>query len=180
MVSPCAPGLQRNSMSLPPRCVVDSCALEDLQVCRLLRPFLSATSAVIPDLLADEMRAGTWSQIQTWGAQIVGLAGDELREVIRLSQGRRALSPYDFATIVIARRENVPLLTSNFSHIPDAAGEHGVSVFGVLHVVEQIVSLAIVNPPAAASGLRAMLDGGSFLPWDECERLIRRWSSLTP
>lgn len=165
-------------MSLPPRCVADTCAVEYLRVGELLRPFLASTTALIPDLLQDEMSGPVWSQVQTWGAQVTELTNDEVREVIRLSHERRALSPHDFATIVVAKREGVPLVTSNFAHLPAEAQKHGVGVFGVLRVVQELVAIATIDPLAAARGLTAMLGADCYLPEEECKRLIARLAAM--
>lgn len=167
-------------MALPPRFVIDTCAVEDLQLGKVLRPCLAASTVFIPDLLEHEIRDVTWSLYQTWGGQVSSLSGDELREVMMLSRERRALSNYDAAVLFVARRERLPLVTSNFKHVPSAAADHGVQVIGVLKVLEELVSMAVVDPPSAASAIKGMLSENSFLPEDDCERLIQRWSVAGP
>jgi hypothetical protein len=76
--------------------------------------------------------------------------------------------------ILVARRELVPVLTSNFSHLPRDAQRHGVESFGVLRVVEELVQLSIVDPPMGADGIRAMMEAGSYLPEAECPKLVAR------
>jgi hypothetical protein len=161
-------------MSLPRRCVIDTSAAEDLHAGKLLRPFLAVTHALIPDLLEHEFGQARWAQIHAWGVETAELSGVELKEVIKLNRERPALSTYDHAVILVARRESVPMLTSNFSHVPQQARAYGVASFGVLRVVEELVRLSIVDPPAGVHGIQAMIDAGSYLPEDHCRRMIAR------
>lgn len=53
-----------------------------------------------------------------------------------------------------------------------------VEVRGILWVFDQIVENNLIVPPIAAERLYLLLNEGSFLPAQECESRIQRWSNL--
>jgi len=56
-----------------------------------------------------------------------------------------------------------------------AAEAEGVTVRGVLWVLDELVAAAAVTPARAAEGLRTMLAQGARLPSDECRRRLGAW-----
>lgn len=166
------------SMALPSKCVVDTCAILDLEAGCFLRPFLARTEARVPDILEEELRPDLWQDIQRWGVRVEGLSGAEIAEISELSNVWRGLSIYDWSVILVARRESVPVVTNNYKHIPKAACAMGVKHIGVLGVIEGLVNARCVDPPAALCGLEAIRKAGSYLPEDTLARLEKRFQRM--
>jgi hypothetical protein len=70
---------------------------------------------------------------------------------------------------------NAPLITGHW-RLNDLANVNGVSVHGVLWVLDEMVHFKALTPRQAAAGLKQMLDLGARLPLDECSKRLASWS----
>jgi hypothetical protein len=51
-----------------------------------------------------------------------------------------------------------------------------VEVHGVLWILDRLIEKKVLTPRLAAAKLRLMLDEGAFLPPDECNARLEKWS----
>jgi hypothetical protein len=81
----------------------------------------------------------------------------------------------DGSVWLLARREGAILLTGD-SKLRKAAQASDVEVRGVLWVLDELVGASRLLPAKALESLGLMRDGGAFLPQDECNKRITKWT----
>jgi len=157
------------------QCLVDSSVLIDLGHGDLLQLFFQlGLQPAAPDLVLDELIEPDRARLEDMGLERVILTAEELVEVRIVAATEKRLSLADWAAFIAARNRNVTLLTGD-SRLRQLAQRGGVPVHGVLWVLDQIESAALLKPPRLATALRKVLAGGARLPTAECERRLRRW-----
>lgn len=100
-----------------------------------------------------------------------GLSGGLIFEVSE--QGKRCLQ----LTLHGALLSGYPLLTGD-GKLRKPATKDGIQVFGVLWLLDQIVTHALIPSIRAADALEAMLQHGARLPQAECHQRLQRWRGI--
>ncbi len=158
-----------------PACIVDTSVLIDLHVGRLLRPvFQLPLFLMAPDVLIAELQEPDGDLLLDYGLTRIELSGDDVGEVCRLTNLYRGPSVNDLFALVAAKAMGALLLTGD-RHLREAAEREGVAVHGTLWLLDEMVRLAVIPPLVAAQALERMLEKGGRLPWDKCEKRLRRW-----
>ena len=158
-------------------CVSDSSLLIDLRAGRLLTAaFRLPWDWLAPDVVIAELRSLPVDELMRPGLRQIELPGREVRQVEQLAERYRRPSRTDLFALVAARMRSAILLTGD-RHLRRAAEQEGVSVHGVLWLVDELVRLGIVTGPDAAAALRAMVEVGSRLPKAEVAARIERYTS---
>jgi predicted nucleic acid-binding protein len=86
----------------------------------------------------------------------------------------RKPSPNDLAALALAKSRGATLLTGD-APLREAAATEGVTVHGVLWLLDMLVAKAAITPEIAAAALDAILADGSRLPDHECRQRLRAW-----
>jgi predicted nucleic acid-binding protein len=160
--------------------VVDTNILIDLYRGGVHRELFRLPFAVLaPDVIVAELIEPAGSTLFNLGLQTVEFTSAEVLRVIELSRTHPEASINDLFALVLARSRNVLLLTGDKRLRRIAEDEHGLDVHGTLWVLDQLVKQKIVPSPRAAIALRDMLTSGSRFPKSECDRRLRKWSSIS-
>ena len=107
--------------------------------------------------------------------RVVELSPEELSSVQGVSV-RLRVSLADASALALAKRLGAALLSGDQA-LRKAAAAEKIEVRGVLWVLDRLVERRLLVPGAAATHLRTLMDGGSFLPAGECNERLRRWEA---
>jgi hypothetical protein len=131
---------------------------------------------LIPDLAIQELIRPRWETLAVLGLEARELAAGQMVELSRLRQAYRNLSIIDLAAFLLAKALDVTLLTGDW-RLSELASSNGLSVHGVLWLLDEMVHYQALMPGQAATALRRMRAQGARLPSDECEKRIKNWSN---
>ena len=135
---------------------------------------------IVPDLLlSDEFLSLDHVELQAFGLQVRSLDGDQLLELITIRQQYPQLSVNDLAAYVLAHDLGAVLLTGDGNLRKVALANH-VKCHGTLWLLDEIVRLQIATSQDAFRALQEMLEHGSRLPGDECQKRFTRWKTTSP
>lgn len=85
-------------------------------------------------------------------------------------------SRYDCFALVLAKKEQCPLLTGD-QNLRKAAEQEQVEVKGTLWVVENLVSDGIIDLASARQAYARMKANGRRLPWEQAETRLETMQS---
>ncbi len=129
----------------------------------------------IPDLVFAEVKSPDQALLTSLGLVVRPLSGSELNRIIALNANYPAPSPADLAVLVAASVDGATVITGD-GPVRSAAKQEGLSVHGLLWILDQMVADAVVTASRAAAGLTAIIKKGAYLPPAEVERRLQSWS----
>lgn len=160
----------------PPLLVTDTNIWIDLENGGLLvEVFQLLYQFVIPDFALSELSRPRWETLEEMGVSVHDLSTEQVLQLIELRQVYRNLSVIDLAAFVLAKGLDAALLTGD-RRLNALANAHGLTVHGVLWLLDALVESEIVPPFHAAEALNRMVEVGARLPPDECEKRKTAWS----
>jgi hypothetical protein len=130
---------------------------------------------LIPDFATRELIKPSWQTLRTLGLGSQELLPDQVIELAQLRPFYRNLSVTDLASFLLARSLGATLLTGD-SRLYELANTNGLSVHGVLWLLDKIVLLRVLAPEHTSTALQKMLEAGARLPQDECRKRLSDWS----
>ncbi len=157
------------------QCIVDTNILIDLNRGDLLGwlfalPFQFAA----PDGVLDELQEPDRDRLRQMGLQRIALSTEQLLQAALLSAEHRHLSLGDCTALIAARMTQSVLLTGD-AGLRRLAHQQGITVHGVLWVLDELEAAELLSYSALAASLRQMLTAGARLPVDECDIRLKRW-----
>jgi hypothetical protein len=129
-----------------------------------------------PDIATRELIRPHWQTLQALGLVLQELLADQVIELAQLRFSHRNLSVIDLASFLLAKSLDATLLTGD-SRLYYLANANGLSVHGVLWLLDEMVRLRVLVPDQVAGALRKMLEAGARLPQDEYRKRLVDWSS---
>jgi predicted nucleic acid-binding protein len=129
---------------------------------------------VTPDVVLAELENSDSSRLVEFGLISSELDGGQLKEVGFLRQYNIKISFNDICALILASYLNVTLLTGD-KNLNKLAQKHNVKVHGTLWVLDELIQLTQLSERQAAIALRQMINSGSRLPEDECNKRLRLW-----
>lgn len=155
--------------------VVDTSILIDMHIGKIVSQFFMLPyTFVAPDVIIAELNEPKGEMLLALGLQQKDLAGEQVKEVIRLRKNYRKPSVNDLFALVLARILVVPLLTNDGS-LRKAAIQEKIPVHGTLWILDEMVERKIISHHEAATALKHMCDRRSRLPQDECDKRFEQW-----
>jgi hypothetical protein len=130
---------------------------------------------IIPDFAIPELMRPRWETLKALGLEAHELIAEQLSELLQLRQIYRNLSIIDLAAFLLARMLDATLLTGDWRLI-ELANVNGLSVHGVLWLLDEMVHFQALTRVQAATALRRMLEQGARLPAEECKNRLSSWS----
>lgn len=97
--------------------------------------------------------------------------------LIKLKEKYRRLSVPDLSVLVLAKEQKMPLITGD-KDLKKASFHEKVTCYGVLWILDIMVSEKIVAGKRAVDALSLMRNRGRYLPEDECIKRINIWGKL--
>lgn len=129
----------------------------------------------IPDIAIPELIRPRWETLEVLGLRAHELPAEQMVELIQLRQLHKNLSIIDLAAFLLAKMLDATLLTGDW-RLNELANASGLSVHGVLWVLDEMVRFKALAPGQAAIALERMLELGARLPTEECSNRLTRWS----
>ena len=159
--------------------VVDTSIWIDLSNAGLVDSFfmLPYTIIVTDFVHSKEYIRFGWRVLEQKGLRFQGLDPQEVAGLYALSQKRRKISLVDLAMFIVARKVQGILLTGDNDLRQLALQE--LEVHGFLWVMDEMVSLTILEPTDAIALLQSILKlPTTRLPKSKCEKTIKKWENL--
>jgi len=130
---------------------------------------------LIPDFAIPELIRPSWETLEALGLEAHELIAEQMVELAQLRQAHRNLSIIDLAAFLLAKTLDAPLISGDW-RLNELANASGVSVHGVLWILDEMVHLKALTFRQAAAGLKRMLDLGARLPVGDCNKRLASWS----
>lgn len=157
------------------QCVIDTNILIDLSRGNLLVwLFALPYSFAAPDGVLDELREPDRERLQRMGLQRIALSTEQLVQAALFSAEHPNLSLGDCTALIAARTAHTILLTGD-AGLRRLAQQQGLTVHGVLWVLDELEAAGLLSTRDLAASLRQMLAAGARLPSDECNARLKRW-----
>ncbi len=132
----------------------------------------------VPGLaIIDELLQPGWPAIESLGVTALELEVEEIQALPALRLKYRSLSLIDLAAYLLAKRQRAMLLTGD-SHLRKLGLESGLTVHGILWLLDELLACQTIDYLRAANALQSILDGGARLPEDETMRRFNRWTKI--
>jgi hypothetical protein len=128
-----------------------------------------------PDFAIPELIRPRWETLEVLGLEAHELIAEQVVELAHLRQTYRNLSIIDLAAFLLAKTLDATLLTGDW-RLNELAKANGLSVHGVLWLLDEMVHFRVLTLGQAAIALRRMLDQGARLPVEEWSNRLARWS----
>ena len=159
-------------------CVTDANIWIDLQNADLLDAAfkLDCTWRTPNIVVRDEVLTVDRDLLMNLGLDVRTLSGDELNRILTLNGRYPNPSPKDLSVLVVADVDD-GIVVSGDGPLRDAARNEGMTVHGVLWVLDRLVDEAIITKARAATALNAILQQGARLPEDPVEGRLEDWQS---
>ncbi len=165
-----------NGMALQSVLVTDTNIWIDLENGGILvEVFQLPYQFLIPDFAIPELVRPRWESLKVLGLRAYELPAEQVVELLRLRQVHKNLSIIDLAAFLLAKMLDATLLTGDW-RLNELASASGLSVHGVLWLLDGMLHFKALTSKQAATALRQMLESGARLPADECNNRITRWS----
>jgi len=157
-------------------CVLDTSVASDVQAAGLWDAVTRlGVTVMVPQVVAfTELRPADLAGAQGCGMLVEPLDGKEEAAAASFAQIFRKPSPNDLAALALAKSRGATLLKGD-APLRDAAAAEGVTVHGVLWLLDMLVARAAITPEITAVALHAVLADGSRLPDHECQQRLRAW-----
>lgn len=140
----------------------------------LLEVFHLPYQFLIPDFAIQELIRPRWETLEVLGLRAHELPAEQVVELLQLRQVHKNLSIIDLAAFLLAKMLEATLLTGDRC-LNELASASGLSVHGVLWLLDEMVHFKALSPGQAATALKRMLELGARLPAEECSNLLTRW-----
>jgi hypothetical protein len=129
---------------------------------------------LIPDFAVLELIQPNWEVLHTLGLETFELAAQDISMLSELRQKHNNLSMIDLAAYLTAKKVNAILLTGD-KRLLELAKANGLSVHGVLWLLDELVHYQTIAPKQAAVALERIRDSGARLPAEECTKRLASW-----
>ena len=165
-------------------CVIvnDASCLIDLHKGGLLPAFFELPYRIVVPLPVRQsefldLSSGEWVQLEDAGMQVHDLTPGEIGKAIALKKIHPGLSANDCFCFVTALNYSGVLLTGD-SQLRRVAENRGLSVHGVLWVVDELMTKQNCEPVLLAQALKLWLDDERvFLPRNEIRKRLMNFES---
>lgn len=163
--------------------ISDANILIDMEAGGLLASMFSLGCRIaVPDLLyADELEHRNVNYLAL-GLSQMSLTGAEMQEMQTLAARYPRAGRNDLSALVLARREQCPLVTGDFA-LRQAAEAEQVVIRGTLWLVQEMVQQQKISVAVAREAYARMQITGRRLPWEEAEAgllAVERSMNRTP
>jgi predicted nucleic acid-binding protein len=165
-------------MTLPPVLVTDTNIWIDLENGKILADvFRLPYQFFTTDFAVEEHIHPGWAALQELGLKTHDLEPENILELVHLRQIYRQLSAVDLAALLLAKALEASLVTGD-RRLNELAKAQGLTVHGVLWILDEMLIHQVLTASQAAIALRKMLAHGARLPDVECQKRFESWSGI--
>lgn len=141
----------------------------------LIEVFRLPYQFLIPDFAIQELIQPGWKTLEVLGVKAHELPADQIVVLHQLRRTYQNLSIIDLAAFLIAKMLDTILVTGD-RRLNELANAHGLTVHGVLWLLDEMLRFKILTLEQAKKALEQMLESGARLPAEECRIRFVRWS----
>ena len=113
-----------------------------------------------PDFAIPEFIHPRWETLEVLGLEARELSAEQVLELVQIRQLHKNLSISDLATFLLTKTLGATLLTGD-SRLNELASAQGLTVHGVLWLLDEVVHFQALAPGQAALALQRMLAQGA-------------------
>lgn len=136
--------------------------------------YLFSTTNIILDELYDNQIDVIRPHIASGKFTIIEITEDEITEIKKMSLEETRLSEQDWSAIFYAHKKQAFILSGD-RRLRQVAEAKGLTTYGILWILDQIVDKRILMPEEVCSFLKELMLINNRLPWEECEKRARLW-----
>jgi predicted nucleic acid-binding protein len=155
--------------------ILDTSICIDLYHGKLLKAVLQLQhKIVLPDVIIAELEEPAGELLLKIGFIQEGTSGEETKNIIALRNEYASPSTNDLVALYLARRNACYLITGD-NVLRNAAKQEGVTVHGLLWLMDALVEFEMITKSKAYEALKSIIEAGSWLPQRECEERFKKW-----
>jgi len=130
----------------------------------------------VPDVLFHDELREYHGDLPGKGLHQMAMSPDAIAEIssVQAKHSKSGVSFYDCAGLVLAQREDCPLLAGDGA-LRQVAMAEGVVVRGTIWIVGELLDAGIIDTERAKTAYKMMKAQGSRLPWDKAEEQIQHY-----
>jgi len=139
-------------------------------------PFEIHTTDFVSSKIKGEILNRFQNYVKKKLINIHSLSGEELDEVVNLSNDYPPLSQSDCSCLWLCQHLSAILLTGD-KQLKIIASRKNIPIHGSIWIFEQLISHGEISPEVAGNKLKELMDINDRLPEKECLEKIREWES---
>jgi predicted nucleic acid-binding protein len=124
--------------------------------------------------LNEEQVAITEAHIQSEQFVLIQISDEDFAAILIEAKTDRKMSEQDWSAYYYAQKLKALLLTEN-DHLRKKAEANGISVCGILWVLDELLARNIITTTEAFNYLKDLMQKNKRLPKKECEARLREW-----
>ncbi len=157
------------------RLFLDTTICIDLFNGRLLEKVLTLPyEFVLPDVIVAELLDPPGEYLIQLGYSMQQIPAEAIGQFFSLREKYTKPSTNDLFALLMARIHTCALLTGD-GDLREAARNEGVTVHGLLWILDRLVEYQMLTKADAAASLERIVASGSWLPKRDCEVRLKRW-----
>jgi predicted nucleic acid-binding protein len=155
--------------------ISDANILIDIKVAGLINEmFRLQYEYAVPGLLFEQELKQNHADLIAKGLRLLDLETSSIGQLDELGNKYKGISRFDLMALMLARTEQVPLLTGD-RKLRQVCMIEEIEVRGTLWLIERMFTENFISVRQAEVAYQRMQDDGSRLPWDEVEKQLRRF-----
>ncbi len=155
--------------------ILDTSICIDLYHGKLLKAVLQLQhKIVLPDVIVAELKEPHRELLLELGFLEETTAGNEINNIMALREIYEGPSTNDLFALLLAKRDASYLITGD-NALRNAAKHEGVSVHGLLWLMDTLIENKVISKSEAFEALERIIKAGSWLPKKEYEERFKKW-----
>jgi predicted nucleic acid-binding protein len=154
--------------------IIDLIKIELFSSCLRLPYRFVTTNLILYSELNEQQVAITEAHIQSGQFALIQISDEELAVILTEAKTDRKLSEQDWSAYYYAQKMKALLLTGD-NHLRKKAEANGISVCGILWVLDELLATNIITITEAFNYLKDLMQKNKRLPKKECEARLREW-----
>jgi predicted nucleic acid-binding protein len=154
--------------------IIDLIKIELFSSCLRLPYRFVTTNLILYSELNEEQVAITEAHIQSEQFVLIQISDEDFAAILIEAKTDRKMSEQDWSAYYYAQKLKALLLTEN-DHLRKKAEANGISVCGILWVLDELLARNIITTTEAFNYLKDLMQKNKRLPKMDCEARLREW-----
>jgi predicted nucleic acid-binding protein len=154
--------------------IIDLIKIELFSSCLRLPYRFVTTNLILYTELNEEQVAISEAHIQSGQFDLIQISEEDFAAILIEAKTDRKLSEQDWSAYYYAQKLKALLLTEN-DHLRKKAEANGISVCGILWVLDELLATNIITTTEAFNYLTDLMQKNKRLPKMDCEARLREW-----
>jgi rRNA-processing protein FCF1 len=154
--------------------ISDTCIIIDLFNAGILFHLFSLEYTIkTTDFVINELLSVNKNLLSDF--DVVVTPSEEMKEISTIRNLHPGLSITDVSVYYHAKKSGWVLITGD-NTLRNLALKNKIDVHGVLWILDEFVNSGCITPQTAIDSLDKILNSGGRLPYEECEKMKRKWT----